>query len=295
MAELKAAGNMEIRALRTPDSVSRAVAAIGKGAPVVTQLMNNFGYLADPANTEAVAHILHSKHDDNTKKPFSAMLPTEVFCSAIDLTHVPGELHELLSNPMQLEERLGLMCHLRAPITQEAAAQLPDRIVSWDPTHTIPFVQNFFIKGNSDLEAIRDGLYAEGKLLSVTTLNQHGTPEITTLPEAIEEAKQATVELLLTDEPKRPEIKGSWAIINVTDLTAARDGCIPISIIARLLKVPIDTAQTVKSNHVQDEAFLLFLKELEAKEIEPKDMRMLVLAYLGGMDITSVLQLLTQT
>jgi tRNA A37 threonylcarbamoyladenosine synthetase subunit TsaC/SUA5/YrdC len=272
---------MEKTSLSTPGAVRKAVRAIIEGKLVVVQFANNFGYLANPANERAVANILKAKNDSNTMKSFSALLPTHIFSKSIHYKKIPNHLHKILRNAKHLEELLGMMCHLRAPVTTSAAKSLPSRIVS--NNDGTAHVQNFFIKGNAGIEKIRDALFREKKMyLSVTTLNQHGKPEITTVTEAEAEASNMGVSLLLTDEPKRLEVKGSWPIIDIARLSTIRHGCIPITTIAHILKANISTEEAIQTNYTQDVAFLTFLKDVEELNTHPKKVRQIILAYLNG-------------
>jgi len=289
VAERRTTTTLEVQSLKGIGLVDKVVRAVHLGQPVVTQLWNNYGYLANAANQNAIDFILHAKQDETSDRPFSAMLPTEVFCGAIDLQLVPKELHQILQNPTELEQTLGLICHLRAPITPEAASQFPSRLLSYKDG--IAYVQNFFVAGHPELVEIRDRLFAMGDYFAVTTLNEHGHPEITERKDAIQEARKVGVSLLLTDEPKRKEVKGSWAIINVADMTAARDGCVPIETIAQLLKMRISKEGIAGTTHTQDQAFLAFLKSIEEYNVDPLTLRKIIITYLSGADANYALQL----
>ena len=282
MSKQKKFQSIETTSINAPWAIKKAVRAIMEGKLVVAQFANNFGYLANPANERVVSDILKAKNDSNTIKPFSALLPTHIFSKSIHYEKVPNNLHKILKNAKQLEGLLGMLCHLRVPITTPAATTLPSRIVS--NKSGIAHIQNFFIKGNSSLEKIRDVLFhKESVYLSVTTLNQHGKPEITTIAEAIAEASHVGASLLLTDQPKRPEVKGSWPIIDIASLSAVRHGCIPITIIAHMLQVYISTEGAIRTNHIQDAAFLTFLKDVEKLNVHPRKIRKIILSYLDGV------------
>ncbi len=273
-------------------TITTAYDHLANGTPVVTQLGNNFGYLADANNELIIKRILEAKGDTNNEKPFSAMLPTNFFLNIIDFNQIPPSLHNLLKNPEELENRLGLICHLRAPVKNEALSFIPKRLIGWEENQDgskTPFVQNFFIKGHAPMESLRDMMFNNGMFLSVTTQNQHGTPEITTLEESVTEAKRVAIPLILTDEVKRPEVKGSWSIVNIKNITAVRDGNIPIQIVEKLLGAKINTSSMKESKYLQDQAFLALIKEINGMDIPPIIIKRAIISYLAGTDVATVL------
>ncbi len=272
----------EVAALHSDKHLSLAVEYVKSGQLVGFQMGGVTGFLADATKPEMIDKILRLKNDDNKARPFSSMISTHRFANLIDKNLVNGKVVELLENPKNFSARIGSLCHIRAPLTQEATKYLPSPVVSF--TESIPYMHNLDVTSHR-LDILVKKLETDGVLhICVTTINDHGKPEIPSAMEAIEFLNQkkhiAQVPLFLSDPNYKEEIgKGSISIVDITKrddgkLSGVRHGRVPFDLIEKLFEIEIDTTKAKPA------AFPNIEFPKYEKQMSPEDLRILTLGLL---------------
>lgn len=273
-----------IGSLNEPHDVSLAAEHVQRGDPVAFQVGGVFGLMVDGAHQEAIEAVLRLKEDKQGRK-FSGMLKTQRFLSYVDHNRVHPGVVALLDDPTKFDETIAQICHIRAPITPKAVADLPPSMVSYEGV--TPYLHNLDVGGHPldrlNIELERCGVFYRG----VTTLNRHKRePEITEVKAAVEfctdESRKGQISLLLTDPtPRRPKVRGSFPIVDLTHrdngkLAGKRHGRIPFSLVGKIIGVEIDVSGAEPAAYEQDD-FSSLLRE----DRSPQELRSLAIAFMS--------------
>jgi len=109
--------------------LEEAVQIIKYGGFVACQMRGVFGIWVSGHDASAVQEALLAK-GSNLNKPLSTMLPAHKFLPLIDLESVVQPFQEIVQNVDQFRNRLGSMCHIRAPIKHSEIRNIPRSILS---------------------------------------------------------------------------------------------------------------------------------------------------------------------
>jgi len=239
--ESEATPDFRVGSLNCEQDLQTAVALIKKGGIVAAQVRGVFGIWADASNSEAVQKILEAKGQTEAKT-FSSMLFSQDFLPLIDKEAVSPRFLTLLEDAKSCQRAIGAICHLRAPIKPAVINQIPLSLLSHCEGRD--YMHNLDPFGHPISMLIRRARATGVRFLAVSSLNDHakGEKEITDLGRAKEFCQESqAVPLLLTDpSPRREEIRGSFAIIDLLTKQALRDGHISVSLIEKILNLTLN-------------------------------------------------------
>ncbi len=270
--------------LESDSDIKNGIKRIKKGEPIAFQFRNVFGLCLDGSNIDSISKVLGTKMDPNLDKPFSAMISNELFLSLVDKSKINPKIVELMDDPDEYVARIGSICHIRAPITLEATQILPKSMYSWKDG--VPYMHNLDTTGHSIHELVI-GLENQGIPVAVTTLNQHGYPEISRLPDAqaylASPYKNKGIKYVLEDTtPTLKEAQGSLTIVEITGrpdgkLTGTRHGHIPYPLLEKILGIEIDYTNANSAAYPQHEGFSTLLE----LGLTPQELRLKAIALMA--------------
>ena len=254
--------------LANPAARARALDLMEQGIPIVFQMGEVVGMMVDSTNWEAIERTLKVKKDSDLNRKWSTFMPAREALKFADREKVHPDLHWLLDNPDQADMNIGFIFHLLIPVRKDKINELPELILSTNQdgdTHYLQFFSTFGHPYISDL--VREaGKRFPGRPVAVTTFNRHSlkpgqSPEITSLKDAREFFVElgGKVQMLLVDptcalnnaeDPQESDYKarGSFLIINAENLTAVRDGVVPVGIAEDILGIAINKVGMKPSN-----------------------------------------------
>jgi hypothetical protein len=263
------------------DPAARHLAAelIAEGKPVAAFFRGVCVIFGQGENPAFVKHVARIKGDRRENRPLSTMLPAEFFIELLDPEEISPALHSIFLDPAELTARLGSLCFVRAPISQAAAQELPQALVTYNE-NGVPLVQNIDPVGHRYFHQLVHDMFARGVLFPAgTSLNISGQPEMVDQDLGIEFSKRIGIPLFLTDDDTCYAMKGSHGILGIdhTGITLLRDGNLPVSLFTRLLETPINTANAQRPKFPQ----FTVRSDLIAG-LEPCNIRRALLLYLRG-------------
>jgi len=244
---------LRLGSLENITDMDKAVQIIKGGHPVAGQMHGVFGLLIRGDSHRAAMEALTMKGEENLNKPFSSMMATKDFVSLVDHEILPPVSQKLLENIPDLQRRIGAICHIRAPVRPDLIKehQVPSSLLSYQAEQ--PYMQNLDPFGHRSMSRFVEKLKKEGiSYIGVTSLNDKtkGEAEITQSKRAIRFCREKGVPLLLKDpQHTRVDVRGSFAIIDLENLTAIRDGHVPIKILEKILKVTLDKTDMKPANY----------------------------------------------
>lgn len=245
---------LRIGSLENKEDLQEAGKMIENGEVVIAQLRNVFGIWAKGDSDKALDKAIEIKGETNKKKPFSSMMFSQDFVALIDLEVVSEPFRSLLDNPRVLQTIIGGLCHLRAPIKPSLVSKIPERMLTFNEEDGRYYMHNFDPFGHKISRLIKEFNQRGIKHVAVTSFNNHSKneAEITNLPRAEEFCRGGGVKLLLTDpSPKREEVKGSFAIVNIRDLSASRTGNVPVEVLEEILGIKFDKSKMKEAAYLK--------------------------------------------
>lgn len=243
---------LKVGSLGNPEDVTNAVDIIVNGGVVAAQIWGVFGLWMRADNVDAIQEALRVKGDRNQEKKLSVMMFSHQLLPLVDREAIHPALQPFFTNSEAFRSQIGSLFHVRVPIRSDRATELPSAVVSLgdnqkaylhnlDPSDH-PLMSNF----------IHQLQEADIPYVAVTSLNDHsaGEPEITDPYRAKTFCQARGISLLLTDPlPTRPEVHGSFAIVDCENSVALRDGVVPIAVISAILNTPLMTKDTAQANY----------------------------------------------
>jgi tRNA A37 threonylcarbamoyladenosine synthetase subunit TsaC/SUA5/YrdC len=262
-----------------------AVDFIQQGDVVVFQTRGAYGMLVNGANPEAVTKALKLK-GERTDKPMSTMYPASVFAPMIDEDKVHPCFQPFVTNPRKLSQAFGMMCHLRAPVTPAAAQDIPPSMIS--ELGGTYYIHNIIPSGHGPLALLIKALKENGVAhVGVTSLNKHRQPEITDDEEALSfcQSCNGAVPLLLRDTVrKRDDVRGSYAIVDLSAATVSRGGQVPPEIIEQSVGAPLDRS-SMKPPKYEPAPFPM---EIFSDGLSPNQIRVAVTLFIRGNSASEI-------
>lgn len=171
----KLAVNMYVGSLEDPHDVANAARLMADGELVVVDAGTVFGIFVDASQKSAVTRALAIKGevDGPDNKPLAVMMDSAMFAPDVDLEKVDPRLQRLFRKDTGL---LAGLAHIRAPITQEAAAVYPPSIHSYEGDTV--FVHALDV-GDRPIKRLFQEAQGRGvTYIGATTFNNTGEPEI---------------------------------------------------------------------------------------------------------------------
>ncbi|OGK25075.1 hypothetical protein A3A46_04035 [Candidatus Roizmanbacteria bacterium RIFCSPLOWO2_01_FULL_37_13] len=280
-----------IGSLGNPSDRSYAAELIARGQPVAAQMFGVFGLWVRADDRIAIDRVRKAKRErtDGPAKPFATMISTPDFIKLIDFNAVDSKFAAMLRNGLELQRRIGALCHIRAPIKPYLVEQhdIPPLLLSYQGDQ--PIMQNLDPFGHSHMSNFIRAVQDRGiQFVGVTTLNDsENEPEIIEGGKASDRCQERGIELLLTDySPRRDDIRGSFAILDISEILSwVRDGFVPANDIETILGLTVDRSRMKPSKYrkssfpvldidldprLQRAKVLLHIKGLNSKEIERK-------------------------
>lgn len=220
------------------------VAAFNRG---VCGIWGNGG---DPRFPTQVAQI---KGESRSGKKMGATLTIAQLVPLIDLDKVPSQLRNIFVNPVELSRRIGSLCFIRLPVTEDAASILPESLLSRQDDGT-PLIQNWDPAGHPAMELLLGRAQQLGvQYPAVTSMNFSGQPEIVAQEEGADFAKAGGIPIFLQDPTDRNIARGSYTILAVRTegLQLVREGNVPGYLFEYLLEAPLDRVTTMPAKFPQ--------------------------------------------
>ncbi len=171
-----------------------------KDGEVVGQFVRGVCILwIDAQNREAVKRIYAIKGARRVGRPFSVLLETNSFISILDKEAIHPGLHAFFFDPDELEDRLGALCMIRAPIRKAAADKLPGYAYTTAEDGS-RWVQSWVPCGHKPGRQLLEEMWSIGiRLPGVTSMNVSGDPEIVEQDDALAFCEDHDVPLFLQD------------------------------------------------------------------------------------------------
>ncbi len=270
----------ESGSLANPIDVQNAAEAIASGGYIAIQYHGVFVMVFSGVDLVARQKVLRVKNEEDTGKPLSSISFSRYVFPYVDveLLEEPA-IRDLLSDILRFQRAVGTMCHLRLPLKRDAVeAEIPSHMVSFkDGT---PYVQNLDPSGNLLYTNFSHEVNDMGvHLIAASSLNLQGEDEICDLHEAERFCEERGVPYLLHDPLyARPEVKGSFPVIDLVDRVALRDGHIPMPLVERMLGLELDKSNLGPSKHRQAQGLL----EMCDQPLRGPPLRAQILGYLYG-------------
>lgn len=216
---------------------TQAVELMKDGFPIAIEVRGVWGLLIDGSSAEAIRRAFETKGETPGSKPVSAMYLAPQFLDMVDLDKIPETLHPIFTTATTFAATFGTLCHLRVPVHERAVTDIPPVMLS--RLNNTSYLHNLESSGLGPLKKLISQMNQCGILHpAVMSLNSEGNPEITDFGQARRfcSSKLDKVPLLLKDNlPHRPEVRGSFAILDMGQLTGIRDGQVPMKLIDLIL------------------------------------------------------------
>ncbi len=271
----------EFGSFANPIDVQHAVDAIVSGGYVSVQYHGVFIMVFSGVNLVARHGTLRVKNEEDTGKPFSSISFSSHIFPSVDLELIQQPAAKgLLNDISQFQKTLGTICLVRLPLKESAVdAEIPSNMVSLK--NSVPYVQNLDPYGNLLFANFSRELNIAGiHLIAATSLNMQGESEICDLSEAKRFCQQRSVPYLLHDPLYvRPEVRGSFPVIDLESDTAIRDGHIPIQLVEKIIGTSLDKTDMQPSKHPHAQHFLDLCDQPQLAGIQ---LRESILNYLYG-------------
>jgi hypothetical protein len=227
-----------VGSLADKEDVRDAITLIKSGEVVAAQMWGVFGLWVRGDSPEAIKKALTVKKDPHSTKAISSMMLSEDFLRFIDVNSVHASLRDLLNDVERFQNKLGALCHIRAPIKSELVNSIPASMVSQENGKF--YMHNLDPTGHILMEPFIRNLRDEGVMFNaVMSLNDHsiGEAEIHQRTRAIQYcAESGQVGLMLEDITYgNSGATGSFGIMDTEHAKAVRDGIVPIEIIEKIL------------------------------------------------------------
>ncbi len=283
--ESSAKGKLRVGSFGNQADRVEAANSISRGEVVAVQVRGVYGLLARGDDWEAVKRVFAIKR--SPIKTLSKLGITQDLQGFIDLDAIPDKAKPLVLDLKRLQERIGAIGHVRYPVVKELYDRYP-AMVSQEGNEY--YVHNLDLWGQDEVCHLIGLLREENIPMAVTSLNDHsiGEAEISEMPRATEFCLASEqLDLLLTDPlTKRANIKGSFAIVDIENMSVIRDGHIPARVVEKLLGLGLDQNGMKSVKHEQSADFDRLLKF----NFDSGRLRLAVLDYLSGMEVEEIWQ-----
>ncbi len=264
-----------------PTARNIGTALLKAGYPVGFFNRSVCGILVDSQNIAGVERIYQIKGESRIGKVMPAVFESPRLVDMIDETRIAPDFCRIVLNARELTSRIGSLCFLRVPITQDAANELPAIMVS-RTSDNIPCIQNWDPRGYTAVrllfrEAVKQGV----RFLAGTSMNTSGHPEITYQEDGIAFARNHNIPLFLTETRQKQIAQGSYPIISIdqTGVKVIRHGFFPSELFRILLSCEdIDTGNAIQSKYPQ-----MQVREELAITTNPYQLRNLLIEHLNGL------------
>ncbi len=236
-----------------PAAREKAAQLIAQGEPVGAYVRGVCGVWGDGRNFEFVDAVCRIKGERRKNRPLAASLPSRLVVSLVDASMIPDPLRPIFLDADELSAHLGSLCFIRLPITDEAARQLPEVLVSHTENGT-PILQNWDPTGHEAALDLVDKLLAlEVCYPAITSMNISGQPEIVKQDQGIAFATSTGIPMFLVDHQDKGLVRGSYTILAVDShgVTVVREGNIPSDMLGAILNKPLNHSHIVASKFPQ--------------------------------------------
>jgi len=279
-------GELQVGWLNNPDDIALAVNFLRQGYPIAGQVRGVFGIWANAQDSSSLEKVTLAKKTPE-KKALSSMMFSQDLFPLVDRNLVHQEFHQLLDNPRTCQIRFGGICHLRVPVSKKAASEIPPILLS--EKEGVFYMHNLDPFGHPIAHLIRAAKKKGLPSLAVTSLNDHsvGENEISDWERAQEFCQQKIefLPIILRDPiPRRDEVRGSFAIVDLAKKSAVRDGHIPISFIERLFQTDLDKGSMQPSKYSQIKI------EIGSLALSPEAARVFILWYIRGKGEAEIIE-----
>lgn len=277
---IQPSGTCEVSSVWNQLALKKASELIQKGIPVGIYNRGVCAIWGDGKNDKFCSEIARIKGERRKKKPLGATLPTKILVSLIDSKKIPKKFHSIFLNAEELSSRIGSLCFIRVPITENAALALPKSMISKLRNGT-NVIQNWDPAGHRSIDQLIKDLHESGVIYpAVTSMNISGEPEIVDQQAGIDFAKKSNIPLFLTDEYDQKRALGSYTIfsINKMGIELVRNGNIPGSLFHKLLDISsIKTHRAKQPLHPQ-----LSIPEKLLENLSPYEARITIISHIRG-------------
>jgi hypothetical protein len=235
----------------------------------------------DGRNRTAVDAVYRIKGEARQGRPFGSTLATRTLVGMIDGERIAEPVRSLLLDPAEVIDRLASLCLLRVPIRAEAAAGLPECLVSRDASGTSWF-QNWPPEGGEPYAGLLQALAAAGiDLPAVTSMNVSGQPELADREGGLAFSGAHGLPVFLARPEGEPAVRGSFPILAFgrDGIALVREGHFPGFLFTHLLdrwRVDVIPQRTAKYPLMRTHT------AAEARSIPPARLRHEMIAQLDG-------------
>jgi hypothetical protein len=227
-----------LQSIRERDDCALAAEQVKRGEVVGSYIRGVCGLWVDGANAQAVDQIDQIKGEKRVGRPLGTTLDGPDFVRMIEPDQIAASARDLFLDLQQLRGRLGSLCFMRIPIRRQLAAKLPPRLVSQTDDETY-WLQNWLPSGCRTTELWMETLRRQAiELPAATSMNESGEPELVEQEAGLEFCRSHGVSILLGDPNSKPQVKGSFPIVQVDRLgiKLLREGHFPSIIFKHLLR-----------------------------------------------------------
>jgi hypothetical protein len=286
-------GNTVVDSVWDPFAREKAAELIAQGKPVGIFNRGVCAIWGDAQNEDFIESVALIKGEERRGRPLGASLPSDKMVSYINFDLISQDLRSLFLDATELSQRLGSLCFIRIPITEEAAGKLPSSLVSRD--NGIPILQNWDPYGHFPTADLIRRVMSKGvDFPGCTSMNPSGVPEFVDQKEGEKFSAEKDIPMFLED-PSDPGItKGSYSIISVGNDGAKliRDGNVPGNVINKVLG-SLDMTNASLAKHPQPN-----IPEGILAHENPRLVRAAIIFYLqgkNGEDIQRVIRRYNKT
>ncbi len=264
-----------IGSLGNARDVQKAVKIIKNGGVVAAQMRNVFGIWIKGNDVKAINKV-HSIKESDPNKPISWMMLSKDFLKYIDKKLVHKDLVDIIKDSEKFSQRIGAICHIRAPIKSSTVGNIPSSLLSTEDGKY--YAHNLDPFGHKGITNFISKLNKAGVIfVGVTTLNKSGCPEICKIKDAVKYCRKKQISMLLTDpQNTKKSVLGSFTIIDIEKKSVLREGNIPAQVIEKILGVDFNKLNT-KSSKFPLSNFTPIIK----LDLSPEELRIEILNYIS--------------
>lgn len=200
----------------TATTIEQLAHAAGRGQAVAFNNRLVYAVCGDGTSAEFVQKITMMKNRDPRKNPFALTISSDEFIAMIDRSKIHSSVHPLLKDDRSMAELSGGLVFFRAPITAEAAAQLPEVAVSHGNDGKI-LAQNYDPIHKDDIYGFITRARELGcKVPVITSLNEYKEREISDQPRAAQLCAKLGIPVYHGNNSAR-KADGSFPILEMTE------------------------------------------------------------------------------
>lgn len=244
-----------LRSIRDAQDCLFAAEQLLRGRVVGSYVRGVCGLWADGRNAAALDTLYRIKGVAREGRPLGTTLDGRLFLDLLDTERINASVHDLFGNARRLDDRLGSICFIRAPIHEVHGRALPPRLVSQSEDGTY-WLQNWLPAGCRSTPVWMAAVQQVGLMLPVaTSMNVSGRPELVSEADGIAFCREHQIPVFLADPRSVPGVMGSFPIIRVggDGLTLLREGQFPARLMEGLLAeytIDLSNYRAAKYPHV---------------------------------------------